>query len=206
MAAPPASELRPAARSHRENRARQRSRRLFGVVRQPNFEARVHQNSRPTSSCRRAVVAFALADACRSTSTRTHRRRKNGPCIEGHLASNEEVAALLHHSTDAAPTRAMPTSRRQPAVGRRARAHRRRLRMGRKSTYIQEPPFFIGKKPRTSPSGRTPLAIFGDSVTTDHISPAGGIKPTSPPASTSPNTACKKPTSTATARAAATTR
>ncbi len=52
------------------------------------------------------------------------------------------------------------------------------------STYIQEPPYFEGfsmehggvseiKRARA-------LAIFGDSVTTDHISPAGAIKPTSP--------------------------
>ncbi|MCE8022596.1 MULTISPECIES: aconitate hydratase AcnA [Halomonadaceae] len=52
------------------------------------------------------------------------------------------------------------------------------------STYIQHPPFFEGM-------GRTPepiedvrdahiLAILGDSVTTDHISPAGSIKPDSP--------------------------
>jgi aconitate hydratase len=53
-----------------------------------------------------------------------------------------------------------------------------------KSTYIQEPPFFthFGLQPGaiTEISGARPLAIFGDSVTTDHISPAGSIKKTSP--------------------------
>ncbi|HTT57036.1 MAG TPA: aconitate hydratase [Opitutaceae bacterium] len=52
------------------------------------------------------------------------------------------------------------------------------------STYIQEPPFFagFGLSPGTigAISGARPLAIFGDSVTTDHISPAGSIKKTSP--------------------------
>ena len=52
------------------------------------------------------------------------------------------------------------------------------------STYIQEPPFFTDFSLNTSPiaeiNGARPLAIFGDSVTTDHISPAGAIKPTSP--------------------------
>ena len=52
------------------------------------------------------------------------------------------------------------------------------------STYIQEPPFFaaFGLEPGTiSPIiGARPLAVLGDSVTTDHISPAGAIKPTSP--------------------------
>lgn len=52
------------------------------------------------------------------------------------------------------------------------------------STYIQEPPFFtsFGLQPgqiREIKNAR-PLGIFGDSVTTDHISPAGSIKKTSP--------------------------
>ena len=50
-----------------------------------------------------------------------------------------------------------------------------------------------------------PLAIFGDFVTTDHISPAGAIKPTPPPGSTFRSTASSPRTSTATAPAAATT-
>jgi aconitate hydratase len=52
------------------------------------------------------------------------------------------------------------------------------------STYIQEPPYF--EKFSMTPDkideikGARALAIFGDSVTTDHISPAGAIKPSSP--------------------------
>ena len=52
------------------------------------------------------------------------------------------------------------------------------------STYIQEPPFFAGFSKRPSAiveiKAARCLAIFGDSVTTDHISPAGAIKKTSP--------------------------
>jgi aconitate hydratase len=52
------------------------------------------------------------------------------------------------------------------------------------STYIQEPPFFtefsLQTLPITEIRKARPLAIFGDSVTTDHISPAGAIKPSSP--------------------------
>ncbi|MFN2453026.1 MAG: aconitate hydratase [Pyrinomonadaceae bacterium] len=52
------------------------------------------------------------------------------------------------------------------------------------STYIQEPPYFekFSMKPGEACDIKAmrPLAIFGDSVTTDHISPAGAIKPTSP--------------------------
>ncbi len=54
----------------------------------------------------------------------------------------------------------------------------------RNSTYIQEPPFFDGFSMQPAPVppilGARPLGIFGDSVTTDHISPAGAIKKTSP--------------------------
>ena len=53
-----------------------------------------------------------------------------------------------------------------------------------KSTYIQEPPFFQGFSLSAGSikpiNGARALAIFGDSVTTDHISPAGSIKKTSP--------------------------
>ncbi len=47
------------------------------------------------------------------------------------------------------------------------------------STYIQEPPFFAGLAPKPAPlgdiAGARVLAMLGDSVTTDHISPAGSI-------------------------------
>ena len=52
------------------------------------------------------------------------------------------------------------------------------------STYIQEPPFFQGLNPEPAPladiHGARVLAILGDSVTTDHISPAGSIPADSP--------------------------
>ncbi len=53
-----------------------------------------------------------------------------------------------------------------------------------KSTYIQEPPFFTNFSLTPGSiqpiTGARALGIFGDSVTTDHISPAGAIKKTSP--------------------------
>jgi aconitate hydratase len=52
------------------------------------------------------------------------------------------------------------------------------------STYIQEPPFLADMTVATAPiqplSGARVLAVLGDSVTTDHISPAGNISKTSP--------------------------
>ena len=53
-----------------------------------------------------------------------------------------------------------------------------------KSTYVRKPPYFEGMpaepKPVTDITGARLLAILGDSVTTDHISPAGNIKADSP--------------------------
>ncbi|HUP67197.1 MAG TPA: aconitate hydratase AcnA [Sphingomicrobium sp.] len=52
------------------------------------------------------------------------------------------------------------------------------------STYIQNPPYFTGMTmtpvPPADIDGARALAVFGDSITTDHISPAGAIKPDSP--------------------------
>jgi aconitate hydratase len=52
------------------------------------------------------------------------------------------------------------------------------------STYVRKPPYFEGMGMEPAPvsdiSGARVLALLGDSVTTDHISPAGAIKPDSP--------------------------
>lgn len=52
------------------------------------------------------------------------------------------------------------------------------------STYIQEPPFFVDLNPQVAPirdiRDARVLAVLGDSITTDHISPAGAFAPDSP--------------------------
>jgi aconitate hydratase len=52
------------------------------------------------------------------------------------------------------------------------------------STYVRQPPFFDGLAPEPGPQagidGARVLALLGDSITTDHISPAGAIKADSP--------------------------
>ena len=52
------------------------------------------------------------------------------------------------------------------------------------STYVRKPPYFDGMtidpEPVTDIAGARVLAKLGDSVTTDHISPAGAIKADSP--------------------------
>jgi aconitate hydratase len=85
------------------------------------------------------------------------------------------------------------------------------------STYIAEPPFFEdfvhqgarrrrGGGRERSVRGARIMALFGDSVTTDHISPAGRIKDSSPAGQWLQAHGVPSRTSTATARAAATTR
>ena len=74
--------------------------------------------------------------------------------------------------------------RRRRQLARHAGAHRRHLPMGRRSTYIKKPPYFDSMvDPETSVqdlTGMRVLAMLGDSVTTDHISPAGSIPKDSP--------------------------
>ena len=59
-----------------------------------------------------------------------------------------------------------------------------RYRWDGDSTYVALPPFFVGLGAEPAPvaaiDGARVLCVFGDSVTTDHISPAGSISPTSP--------------------------
>ena len=78
------------------------------------------------------------------------------------------------------------------------------------STYVKNPPFFEGMTmtplPVTDIAGARVLVKVGDSVTTDHISPAGSSGPTRRPGATWPSTACPGRTSTPTAPGAATTR
>jgi aconitate hydratase len=54
------------------------------------------------------------------------------------------------------------------------------------STYVKEPPYFDDMSPTPAPItdiiGARVLALMGDSITTDHISPAGSISPDSPAA------------------------
>ena len=60
----------------------------------------------------------------------------------------------------------------------------RRFDWSDKSTYIHQPPYFEGLKMELEPTkdieNARILALLGDNITTDHISPAGAIKPSSP--------------------------
>jgi aconitate hydratase len=151
-----------------------------------NFEARVHQNVKANFLMSPPlVVAFALAGRVDIDLEREPiGQGKDGPVFLRDLwPSADEVAALLPKAADARlyarlyadVGRDNPLWDAVPAPSGQVYA------WDTNSTYIQEPPFFkTASKPDTVIRGARALAIFGDSVTTDHISPAGGIKPSSP--------------------------
>ncbi|HSJ80401.1 MAG TPA: aconitate hydratase AcnA, partial [Thiobacillus sp.] len=150
-----------------------------------NFEARVHQNVKANFLMSPPlVVAFALAGRVPfNVEKEPIGAGKNGPVyLKDIWPSNEEIAALLHHSTDAsAYKRYADVGADNPLWDGVTAPAGAVYEWDEQSTYIQEPPFFIGEKAASiAIRGARALAIFGDSVTTDHISPAGGIKPTSP--------------------------
>ncbi len=150
-----------------------------------NFEARVHQNVKANFLMSPPlVVAFALAGRVPfNVEKEPIGAGKNGPVyLKDIWPSNEEIAALLHHSTDAGVYKSYDDVGADNPLWDGVSAPTGAVyEWDGKSTYIQEPPFFAGGTV-TTPAirGAHALAIFGDSVTTDHISPAGGIKPTSP--------------------------
>ncbi|MDP2057976.1 MAG: aconitate hydratase AcnA, partial [Thiobacillus sp.] len=150
-----------------------------------NFEARVHQNVKANFLMSPPlVVAFALAGRVPFDVEKDPiGAGKNGPVyLKDIWPSNDEVAALLHHSTDAGVYKSYADIGADNPLWDGVSAPTGAVyQWDAASTYIQQPPFFVnGKGASPAIRGARALAIFGDSVTTDHISPAGGIKPTSP--------------------------
>jgi aconitate hydratase len=155
-----------------------------------NFEARIHQNIKANFLMSPPlVVAFALAGRADIdlTSEPLGQGRNGEPVfLRDVWPSSAEVQQALLASIDAATYRrlyadlaaANPLWIEIPAAAGTTYA------WNSSSTYIQEPPFFEGfslaPPPLTDVRHARALAIFGDSVTTDHISPAGAIKATSP--------------------------
>jgi aconitate hydratase len=154
-----------------------------------NFEARIHANIKANFlASPPLVVAYAIAGTVlKDLRTEPIGKSKDGQDVYiGHIwPSAEEVASLMKLAMDA------PTFRRlygnlaeANPLWKRIPAPSGQVYSWPKSTYIAEPPFFrdFGMQPGkvAAIAGARILGIFGDSVTTDHISPAGSIKPTSP--------------------------
>ena len=155
-----------------------------------NFEARVHQNIKANFLMSPPlVVAFALAGRVNiDLSSEPLGNDKNGKPV-----MLKEIWPTLQEIRDQMQTALQPDVFRKlykdfaaqnPKWNEIPSSTGNVYEWDKKSTYIQEPPFFenFSLKPGTISEIKNAraLAIFGDSVTTDHISPAGSIKKSSP--------------------------
>ena len=155
-----------------------------------NFEARVHQSIKANFLMSPPlVVAFAIA----GTVDIDMASEPLGYGSDGHpvyLAdiwpSAEEVQAAMNASLKPEVFQQLYTgfADQNPKWNSIKSSTGNVYEWDRLSTYIQEPPFFDGFSPTPRDiveiHNARPLGIFGDSVTTDHISPAGAIKQDSP--------------------------
>jgi aconitate hydratase len=153
-----------------------------------NFEARVHQSIRANFLMSPPlVVAFALAG-------RVDIDMANEPLGSGDDGLDvylrdlwptlEEVREVMQQALDPESFRRLYSdfAEQNPLWNAIPSSTGLLYQWDADSTYIQEPPFFAGASATKAAdiTGAKPLAIFGDSVTTDHISPAGSIKAKSP--------------------------
>jgi len=154
-----------------------------------NFEARIHANIKANFlASPPLVVAYAIAGTVlKDLMTEPVGIGRNGKAVYlGDIwPTSKEVHDLMRYATDARTFRRLygDLTKDQPLWNQISSASGQVYNWP-KSTYIAEPPFFddFGMQPGSIGriAGARALGIFGDSVTTDHISPAGSIKDTSP--------------------------
>jgi len=155
-----------------------------------NFEARIHQNIKANFLMSPPlVVAFALAGRVNiDLSSEPLGKDKNGADV-----FLKDLWPTLQEIRDQMQTALQPDVFRKlykdfaaqnPKWNEIPSSTGNVYEWDRKSTYIQEPPFFTNFSLQPGSiaeiKNARALAIFGDSVTTDHISPAGSIKKSSP--------------------------
>jgi aconitate hydratase len=155
-----------------------------------NFEARIHPNIRANFlASPPLVVAYAIAGSMLvNFKEEPIGKSKDGkPVYIGHVwPSHDEVAALMKYAMDAPTFRRLYSNLAETnPLWKKVSAPGGQVYSWPASTYIAEPPFFADFSMTPPPAvdgitGAKVLAVLGDSVTTDHISPAGSIKPTSP--------------------------
>jgi aconitate hydratase len=155
-----------------------------------NFEARVHQHIKANFLMSPPlVVAFALAGRVHINLS----REPLGKDRDGKEVFLRDLWPSLSEIRDAMQTALAPETFRRlyrdfadqnPKWNDIPSSTGDIYQWDEKSDYIHEPPFFqnFSMEPGHIEEihGARPLGIFGDSVTTDHISPAGAIKETSP--------------------------
>ncbi|MES2688627.1 MAG: aconitate hydratase [Pseudomonadota bacterium] len=160
-----------------------------------NFEARIHPNLKANFlASPPLVVAYAIAGTVmRDLMTEPVGKGKGGKDVYlGDIwPTSDEIYALMKFAMNGkafrenyAKVKSEPGKLWENIKGVTGTAY-----TWPKSTYIAEPPFFEGfamdpaaggQKDAVSVKGARIMALFGDSITTDHISPAGSIKGSSP--------------------------
>jgi len=153
-----------------------------------NFEARIHPNLKANFlASPPLVVAYAIAGTVlKDLATEPLGMGKDGPVyLKDIWPTSHEIAAAMTYARDPATFRRLygdlPNAN---PLWKGVAGATGQVYDWPASTYIARPPFFdaFAMQPGSIGNirGARALGIFGDSVTTDHISPAGSIKPTSP--------------------------
>ena len=154
-----------------------------------NFEARIHPNIRGNFlASPPLVVAYALAGTILKdlmTDPIGKGKDSRDVWIGDIWPSSAEIHALMKYATNAkAFQRLYGNFSKANPLWNNVTSEKGLVYNWPGSTYIAEPPFFrdFSMQPGEVASIRNAriLGVFGDSITTDHISPAGSIKPTSP--------------------------
>jgi aconitate hydratase len=156
-----------------------------------NFEARIHPNLKANFlASPPLVVAYAIAGTVtKNLMVEPVGQGKGGKDIFlGDIwPSSEEVGALMKHAMNGKAFRknydkvkAEPGKLWEKIEGVKGEVY-----SWPESTYIAEPPFFAGFTMQPPPleagvKGARVMALFGDSITTDHISPAGSFGENTP--------------------------
>ena len=153
-----------------------------------NFEARIHPNLKANFlASPPLVVAYAIAGTViKDLSTEPVGIGKDGPVyLKDIWPTSHEIAAVMGFAKDPESYRKLygDVANANPLWGT-ITGVTGQVYNWPASTYIAKPPFFDTFKMQIGSIGdirkARVLGIFGDSVTTDHISPAGSIKPMSP--------------------------
>jgi aconitate hydratase len=155
-----------------------------------NFEARVHQSVKANFLMSPPlVVAFALAGRVNidlSKEPLGQGRKGQDVYLRDIWPTLEELSEMMRSAFDPETYRRLYSdfAEQNPLWNEIPTSTGDVYEWDSQSSYIQEPPYFekfgMGATNWCDIRSARPLAIFGDSVTTDHISPAGAIKPTSP--------------------------
>ena len=155
-----------------------------------NFEARVHRDVKASFLMSPPlVVAYALAgriDVDLTSEPLGYNDANQPVYLRDVWPTRAEIADLIAQSLDANTFKRLyaEIANQAPEWDELDIPTGELYRWSEESTYIQKPPFFEGfglePDPITEIQGARVLAILGDSVTTDHISPAGAIGADSP--------------------------